>query len=314
MLPEGSKFYFSKLTEGEKSLYNHIHGALTRFEPALSVHAGMGKEFAVDMKKILTGVLLDNPAFFYLDRKRIVLKQTPMYIQLCFHYEYGPAQAEQLSRAIETELADFMRGRIGSSMKPLAKQLAVYKYLRDTVRPRRRSFDKDSFSVVGALLLRSCACEGFAKAYKLLCDCLGIASAVVTGEALQETLREPHAWNITRIEGVTAHSDVTWDALAGPDAYDYFNVCDADMAADHVFDGGLYPPCGPNKINYFYRNSRIASNRDDLVEILGRDWGKDRISVKLLFPFSEADWAQLGIGTGTLRFNKAQNILSITKK
>ena len=58
--------------------------ALLRFEPALSIHAGMGKAFTVDTKKIMTAVLFDNPVFFYLDRRRVITKQTPMYIQLFF--------------------------------------------------------------------------------------------------------------------------------------------------------------------------------------------------------------------------------------
>ena len=96
MLRAGSKFYFSKLTDGEKNLYNNITGALGRFDPALSVHAGMGKPFAVDIQKILNYVLLDNPGYFYLN-KNYVIKQTPMYIQLCLQYDYTQTEAEKLS-------------------------------------------------------------------------------------------------------------------------------------------------------------------------------------------------------------------------
>ena len=96
MLRAGSKYYFTKLTDGEKNLYNHITDALDRFDPALSIHAGMGKPFTVDIKKILKYVLLDNPGFFYIN-KDFVIKQTPMYIQIYFQYEYTQTEAERLS-------------------------------------------------------------------------------------------------------------------------------------------------------------------------------------------------------------------------
>ena len=87
-------------------------------------------------------------------------------------------------------------------MSPLAKQLKVHNFLY-TIHTAEEPFDSDCFSVVGALLRDRCVCEGFAKAYKLLCDRLGIASIVVVGEALHENgQREPHSWNITRIKGV----------------------------------------------------------------------------------------------------------------
>ena len=89
MNDNGSKFYYSRLTDGEKNLYDRICEALLRFEPALSLHAGMGKAFTVDTKKIMTAVLFDNPVFFYLDRRRVITKQTPMYIQLIFQYDYA---------------------------------------------------------------------------------------------------------------------------------------------------------------------------------------------------------------------------------
>ena len=56
----------------------------------------MGKAFTVDTKKIMTAVLFDNPVFFYLDRRRVITKQTPMYIQLIFQYDYTKEEAEKL--------------------------------------------------------------------------------------------------------------------------------------------------------------------------------------------------------------------------
>ena len=116
MKDNGSRFYYSRLTDGEKNLYDRICEALLRFEPALSVHAGMGKAFTVDTKKIMTAVLFDNPVFFYLDRRRVITKQTPMYIQLVFQYDYTKEEAEKLWAEVENRIELFIK----NSIKPIS--------------------------------------------------------------------------------------------------------------------------------------------------------------------------------------------------
>lgn len=313
MNDNGSKFYYSCLTDGEKNLYNRICEAILRFEPALSLHAGMGKAFTIDIKKIMMAVLFDNPVFFYLNRHRVITKQTPMYIQLFFQYDYTKEEAQQLWAEVEKKVELFVSNSIKQDMSPLAKQLKVHNFLY-TIHTAEEPYDKDCFSVVGALLREHCVCEGFAKAYKLLCDRLGIASIVVIGEALLPNgKREPHSWNITRIKGVTAHTDAAWDSRFGGAAYDYFNLCDADIAADHSFDTEMYPKCDPNKINYFYKKGLIVRDEDELRQVIADKADEPYYSVKLLFPFSKEQLAQFPFAMGTLRYNATQNVIGFIK-
>ncbi len=310
MTDKGSKFYYSRLSDGEKNIYDKMCSTLLRFEPALSLHAGMGKAFTVDTKKIIEAVLFDNPVFFYVNRHRIVIKQTPMYIQFNFQYTYEKHEAEQLWAQVEEKIAGFMHYNIKPDMSPLAKQIAVHRYV-GLISTANAPYDKDDFSVIGAFLKNHCVCEGYAKAYKLLCDRLGIASIVVLGDGIKpDGTKEPHAWNITRINGITAHVDACWDAQFGVSSYDYFNLCDADIAADHSFDANLYPKCDPNTINYFYKNGLIASDEEELDQILVKVADKPYFSVKLLFPFSYEKAQYLGLEIGNIRYNAAQNILS----
>ncbi len=311
---KGSKFYYSRLSEGGKNLYDKICGAFLRFEPALSLHAGMGKSFALDVQKILEAVLFDNPVFFYVNRSRIVVQQSPMYIQLHFQYTHTQAEAQELWDRVEARIADFISQRIKPDMSPLAKQIQVHRYISG-ISAAHAPYDKAHFSVIGALLDRKCVCEGYAKAYKLLCDRLGIASIVVLGDALTpEGKKEPHAWNITRIQGVTAHTDACWDAQYGISQYDYFNLSDAEISADHSFAPGIYPVCEPNTINYFHKNGLVAADEAQLRDIIVAQGDKLLFSVKLLFPYSgeKARWLPW-FDLGCVRYNEAQNIISYTR-
>lgn len=118
---KGSRFYFSQQDDGEKNLYRRIFEALNRSEPALAIHAGMGREFTVDIQKVLNWVLLDNPGLFGLNRHNITVKQTPLYIQLCFRYDYSPAEVEKLTQDLRQKIVGFMCGYLETGMSPAGK-------------------------------------------------------------------------------------------------------------------------------------------------------------------------------------------------
>ncbi|MDD2681659.1 MAG: hypothetical protein PHT90_01725 [Bacilli bacterium] len=62
-------------------------------------------------------------------------------------------------------------------------------------------------SSIGALLNKySPVCEGYAKAFMILCNYINIGNIVATGEA-----GEKHAWNYVEIFGEWYFTDVTWD-------------------------------------------------------------------------------------------------------
>ncbi len=310
---KGSQFYYSRLCEGEKRLYEKIYGALERHEPALSIHSGVGRPFAFDIERVMNGIIFDNPIFFYLNRERVIIKQTPFYIQLIFNYDYEKDEADRLWGEITKKADEFIADKINTRMSALAKQLEIHRYVTK-IKPAQKPFGKESYSLVGAFLNDSCVCEGYSKAYKLLCDKAGIASIVVLGDALlPDGTREKHAWNITRINGVVAHTDATWDAQYGISNYDYFNLCDADISADHSFDPEKYPECAPNKINYFYKNGLIAFDEAELESMISAHAADERFSVRLMFGFDFSSIHKLPFGKGNVRYNPAQNIISYTK-
>jgi len=311
MLPHGSRFYFSKLSDGEKDIYNSISDALDRFEQTVSIRAGIGR--LSDIQKIFEYILLDNPGFFYLDKRRFEYSQSFMSAQIRFQYDYTRSEAEQFSSAIKEKISAFMRGAINRAMGHLEKQRAIHKYLQAAIKPEYENISRDSHSVVGALVHGFCVCEGFAKAYKLLCDYVKLAAIVVTGESDRDGKREPHAWNIVRINNITAHNDITWDAIAGIGSYTYFNLCDAEISADHSFEAGFFPVCVPNKINYFYLNRLTAANEAEARRIIAANADKAGFSMKFLFPVELERIMGFGFPSGSFKFNDAQNVVTFMK-
>ncbi len=303
---KGSKYYYSRLSDGEKQLYDKLCGALLRFEPALSFHSA--KPFEVDIERVFLAVMLDNPIFFYVNRERVKVAVAPTYIRLSFDYDYGRREAEELWARIEEKVEDFAMAKLRAGMSPLKKQLEIHRYVT-SIGGATAPYGKDCFSAVGALLRNCAVCEGYSKAYKLLCDRAGIASIIAIGDAiLPDGGRERHAWNITRIDGVTAHTDATWDARYGVSNYDYFNLSDEEIRKDHEFESGKYPECRENTINYFAKNGLIANDRAELCEMIEKMRGADKFSVKLKFEIDEKDIPNPR--AALVNVNKTQNIIN----
>lgn len=300
----GARFYFSRFSPEEQSAYDEICQVLRQW----GVCYRTTRYVHIDPVKLINGILCDNPSFFYVDRHRMLLRRSHLFLQIDFHYTHDRAEAQTIWRQMGEVLEDFENAHIRSDMRTLQKQIEIHRFLMANVRYAPYPSDDDCHSVVGALLRGVCVCEGFAKAYKLMCDRLKIASIVVMGVGiLPDGQRENHMWNITRIDGVTAHTDVTWDAAGS--CYDYFNLTDAEISADHEFDRAIYPQCLPNKINYFYLNKAIVHSAEELRAFVAANRQKEKFAVKLTFDADAAQLRQAGFPGGRLRINRCRNIV-----
>ncbi|MDO5346406.1 MAG: transglutaminase domain-containing protein, partial [Lachnospiraceae bacterium] len=65
-------------------------------------------------------------------------------------------------------------------------------------------------------------CEGYAKAYKILCDRMGIPCVLIGGTVVQGGRSEGHMWNGVYLAGGWYLTDVTWDDKSSGYTYDYF--------------------------------------------------------------------------------------------
>ena len=68
-------------------------------------------------------------------------------------------------------------------------------------------------ALTGSAGLNGPVCEGYSKAFKVLCDELGIPCVVTIGKAYGTPGGEPeaHSWNGVRIDGVWYWTDITWN-------------------------------------------------------------------------------------------------------
>lgn len=111
----------------------------------------------------------------------------------------------------------------------------------------------------GALVQGTAVCAGYARAYQLLMQRVGIPTWYVTGTSVSPSGKTVgHAWNLVQLDGQWYYTDVTWDDQTNYTFYAYLNNTTAQITEDHTF--GAYadylPTATATANNYFVRNNR----------------------------------------------------------
>lgn len=111
---------------------------------------------------------------------------------------------------------------------------------------RLRQPEPNNENPYGALVKGLAVCRGYASSFQLLMDLAGIECITVEGTANHD--REPHAWNMVRLDGEWYCVDVTWDDPVGSTtsrgymAHLYFNVTSEFMRdTNHYWDAEGVP-------------------------------------------------------------------------
>lgn len=129
----------------------------------------------------------------------------------------------------------------------------------------------DAYRAYGALVGGRAVCEGYAKAFELLCGYVGIPCLPVGGSAKDaDGNSQLHMWNKVQLDGEWYNVDCTWDDPVGGESfgarYDYFLLSDRDISANHTEDSGAFmtlPRADCETGGYFAREGKTISRTDD---------------------------------------------------
>lgn len=230
----GTAYYKSLLTKQEQSAYDTIVRALRRYESRIRLPV-----IPLDSaNRAFSAVRLDHAELFFLDNGA-VFRSSILHTEIDISYTYPLQEAGKLlgqMNHIANEVASRVRG---TDDHRIAAYLHNYLVERITYSEgiNRRN---EAHNIVGALINHSCVCEGYAKAYKFLCDKAGVPCMVVTGTAAGSNgIHEGHAWNIVRIGQDCCHVDVTFDEYVD---HAYCSQSHLFLSTDEVLVGHTIAP------------------------------------------------------------------------
>lgn len=106
------------------------------------------------------------------------------------------------------------------------------------------------YTAYGCLVNKKSVCGGYAKAFQLAMNKLGIECGYITGIGVNSLASGPHAWNYVKVDEKYYYVDVTWDdpvydeGASKPDEIctDYFCISLEEISKDHYADEGQYLP------------------------------------------------------------------------
>ncbi len=119
---------------------------------------------------------------------------------------------------------------------PYEQEKAIHDYMTknceyDSVNYVNGTVPWVSHSPTGVFVYKKAVCDGYAKAFQLCMDILGIECETIDGIAGAGGVREAHAWNAVKLDGEWYLVDVTWDNAG---EYDYFNLPSRAFQKDHT--------------------------------------------------------------------------------
>lgn len=231
----------------------------------------------------------DHPEVFWLKNScKVYYENGSTYISLNFLMNYQTrlnAQSE-----LEAKVSE-----IAANAPSDATQFELEQYAHDYIidnceydyeAAESEKIEDNSSSAYGALVEGKAICEGYARAFKLLCNELGIECVNIFGIGKDEN----HMWNCVKIDGEWYQVDVTWDDNEGEQKnitrYLHFNLDDEKMYTDHQvsdlyenisdeeFDNltancNIYvPQCTATEYNYHLYYGSLITDIDDSSQIV----------------------------------------------
>ena len=198
----------------------------------------------------LAAFLADYPRFFWLyepgaaPRIRANLESYGSSVRVVLQLDYNVAQA----KAMDAELWEVVKQVVADATAKhgsdtYGKLLYFHDYI---VKNTRYDINGKNVSNAYAILKKGsdkrAVCDGYAQAFKILCDAAGIPNVLVAGQGKRtDGSTEDHRWNYVQLNGKWYAVDTTWDDPVSSDGKDYlmhtyFLKGSKTMQKDHVVE------------------------------------------------------------------------------
>ncbi len=226
-----------------------------------------------------------------------------------FKFTYTKSREKALNEKKKLEKkADSIINGITFDMNEFEKVKYIHdKITKNCVYGELKSGSHDS--AYGCLVKGKANCEGYSKAFLLLCNKAGIDCMIVTGTAVGDDGESAsHMWNMVMADGKWYHIDLTWDdpTLTPFDRnyvrYDFFNLTDSEILTTHTSEKNKfykYPKANSVKYNYFIYNDYCGYDFKSACEAMER---------------SVTDAVKSGNKYASIKLNNNKTYASVKKK
>lgn len=265
-----SEYFLSTQSESFTVACKALVKGAKEFDEAISLKGlGLNKD---DLSELITVVISSEPEIWMIDPAyTFASDQDNCIVEVSFKYILTKSEYEKGLEKLRETVDSIIASTAGQS------DFEKLRSFHDAVVKRCEYADgaRYPYSAYGCLVEGKAVCEGYAKAFGLLCDEVGIGCVPVLGRA-KGSSAESHMWNKVRLDNEWYNVDTTWDDPVsdfGKDyvGNDYFGVTDELISADHTEDPSRllkYPRAEGTKYDYFVARDLYIDDPDDADSVL----------------------------------------------
>lgn len=267
-----AKLIVGSIPEGDREIFYAIVNAIESFTETVEFRTGEATQEQVERCLLMSSLTVLESS--YVSSRYVISVDGDGFVtKLTLGYTKTPEEHEAEKEKLAAVVKEIVEGCKATD------KYGVALYLHDEIIKRCR-YDSESenmLSAFGCLVDGKAVCEGYSKAFIMLCAEFGIECVPVIGTTLDSNGNaEPHMWNLANIDGVWYHFDLTWDdpiTSIGDDfvKYDYFGISDNLIKADHEISEipyFTYPKAYSENGGYFTRSRLAASSVKGALSIL----------------------------------------------
>lgn len=302
---------YSYLNETEKQIYRVMLNMIRNVYCGWVDLGYVGSDSSGKVARAYRAVTNDFPEYYWIPTSYyITSKNSNVAIAFQKHeledgYGYTKDQILRQEEELNAEITRFIN-KTKNAKTDFEKELILHDAMCEMIvygESASTGSENDAYSIYGALVNRHAVCEGYARAFKLLCKYVGIECILITGDSKGVG----HMWNMVKLDNQWYHVDVTWDDLRDKPIHTYLNVTELQIRADHDIDltyekaasnlaskGNSFnfhiPPATSLTYNYFYKIGCIIDDNPvtPAVDELIKQYNNGKTYAELFFADSNA--------------------------
>jgi len=249
------KYVYQTLDAATKTVYDEVLNAILKQSTEITVST-LDKDV---LDNAYNAVMADYGGLFWVsgyvyteyskDNALTTLTFSPKYTM-------NSEQRKSTQQQIDTKAEEILSG-ISISDNDYDKAKYVYKTLIELADYVPNA--ADSQNIISVFINKQTVCQGYACATQYLLNLLGIKSAIISGQANNQT----HAWNLVYLDGQYYYMDTTWGNSTFTDSksqaskfvnYNYLNITSQELLRTHTISSKFtLPDCVATDDNYFLK-------------------------------------------------------------
>ena len=269
---------YNTLNSKQKALYKTFYAAAEQMPDGFIKLCSNYDGIMRDIHLAYTAMLNDNTEIFWMPNTYLLgtTKNSRKTVNIAFNHSDGKnktaytvskTQRDEKRRELEKKVEEVKKIYEG-----VKSEYEVEKIINDYICANTEYITETKFANTsyGCLVEGKALCEGYSRAFKLLCNEAGIECDLISGISQGEG----HMWNSVNIDGIHNFVDVTWNDTSEDLNYLYFNITEEQLLYDHSF-APLFSTlsedeiCTGKSFNFIERDCTFTGNnyyaKNDLI-------------------------------------------------